>query len=54
MIAEATAVVFVTQFMQRNSSKDDMVKIIPGLEDKFEDDNDETDVKGATNPTIIL
>lgn len=56
MIAEATAVVFVTQFMRRNSSKDDMVRIIPGLESKFEEegDGDETEVKGTTNPTIIL
>ncbi|XP_060589165.1 voltage-dependent calcium channel gamma-5 subunit-like [Ruditapes philippinarum] len=54
MIAEATAVVFVTQFMQRNSTTDDMVRIIPGLEDKLEstdkDDNDD----GATNPTIVM
>jgi len=52
MIAEATAVVFVTQFMQRNSSKEDMVRIIPGLGDKF--DSDTNDHDGTTNPTIVL
>ena len=54
MIAEATAVVFVTQFMQRNSSRDDMVRIIPGLEGKFEEEGEDTEVKGTSNPTVIL
>ncbi|KAL4239580.1 regulation of AMPA receptor [Mactra antiquata] len=54
MIAEATAVVFVTQFMQRNSTTEDMVRIIPGLEDKLESpDKDDID-GGASNPTIIM
>ncbi|XP_053389775.1 voltage-dependent calcium channel gamma-5 subunit-like isoform X2 [Mercenaria mercenaria] len=54
MIAEGTAVVFVTQFMQRNATTDDMVRIIPGLEDKLEStDKDEND-DGATNPTIVM
>ncbi|WAQ95420.1 CCG5-like protein [Mya arenaria] len=52
MIAEATAVVFVTQFMQRHSSKDDMVRIIPGLGDKLDSEKDDPD--GTTNPTIVL
>ena len=55
MITEATAVVFVTLYMQRNSNKDDMVRIIPGLEDKFGSSADIDDMAGgATNPTIIL
>lgn len=54
MIAEGTAVVFVTQFMQRNSTTEDMVRIIPGLEDKLESsDKDDID-GGASNPTIIM
>ncbi|XP_052262711.1 voltage-dependent calcium channel gamma-5 subunit-like [Dreissena polymorpha] len=52
MIAEATAVVFVTQFMQRHASRDDMVRIIPGLEDKLDVEKDT--LSGTTNPTIIL
>ncbi|WAQ95421.1 CCG5-like protein [Mya arenaria] len=52
MIAEATAVVFVIQFMQRHSSKDEMVRIIPGLGDKLDSEKDDPD--GTTNPTIVL
>ena len=42
--------------MQRNSSRDDLVRIIPGLEDKFEDEQNEGDEEqaGTSNPTIIL
>lgn len=54
MIAEGTAVVFVTQFMQRNATTDDMVRIIPGLEDKLEFGDTEDHVDGANNPTIVL
>lgn len=54
MIAEGTAVVFVTQFMQRNSTTDDMVRIIPGLEDKLECTDREEHNDGATNPTIVM
>lgn len=54
MIAEGTAVVFVTQFMQRNSTKDDMVRIIPGLEDKFDQPDKDDNEDGTTNPTIVL
>ena len=56
IITEVTAVVFVTLYMQRNSSRDDLVRIIPGLEDKFEDEQNEGDEEqaGTSNPTIIL
>ena len=55
VITEVTAVVFVTLYMQRNSSRDDLVRIIPGLEDKFEDDQNEAEEQaGTSNPTIIL
>ena len=54
MIAEATAVVFVTQFMQRNSTTEDMVRIIPGLEDKLESSDKEDNDGGTSNPTIIM
>ena len=54
IIAEVTAVVFVTLYMQRNSSRDDMVRIIPGLEDKFDTGSDREEEAGTSNPTIIL
>ena len=54
MIAEVTAVVFVTLYMQRNSSRDDMVRIIPGLEDKFDNNSERDEEAGTSNPTIIL
>ncbi|XP_061166057.1 voltage-dependent calcium channel gamma-5 subunit-like [Saccostrea echinata] len=48
-----TAVILVSLYLQRNSKREDLIKIIPGLGDVV--DNDVTDDVFATNnPTIIL
>ncbi|ESO83934.1 hypothetical protein LOTGIDRAFT_155237 [Lottia gigantea] len=52
VIAEMAAVVCVTLYLKRNERVEDMIKIIPGLEDKV--DSDVPDGDGLNNPTIIL
>jgi voltage-dependent calcium channel gamma-5 len=48
-----SAVVQISLYMKRNSRKDDMVKIIPGLDDVLNSPEDEIP-GGESNPTIIL
>ncbi|XP_063447729.1 voltage-dependent calcium channel gamma-7 subunit-like [Mytilus trossulus] len=48
-----SAVVQISLFLKRNSKKDDMIKIIPGLDGVLLDPEDEIP-GGASNPTIIL
>lgn len=48
-----SAVVQISLFLKRNSKKDDMIKIIPGLDGVLSDPEDEIP-GGASNPTIIL
>ena len=48
-----SAVVQISLYMKRNSRKDDMVKIIPGLDDVLNSSEDEIP-GGESNPTIIL
>ncbi|KAK3091812.1 hypothetical protein FSP39_022801 [Pinctada imbricata] len=47
-----TAVVLVTLYLKRNNKQEDMIKIIPGLEDVIDSDCNNDD--GNTNPTVIL
>ena len=39
---------------KKNSSRDDMVRIIPRLEDKFYTGSDKEEEASTSNPTIIL
>ncbi|KAK6187197.1 hypothetical protein SNE40_005276 [Patella caerulea] len=50
--AEMAAVVCVTLYLRRNERVGDMIKIIPGLEEKVDQDMLETE--GLNNPTVIL
>ncbi|KAK3590835.1 hypothetical protein CHS0354_024572 [Potamilus streckersoni] len=55
ILSESTAVVYITLYMRRNSSADDMVRIIPGLEDILDSNTSEKEENlGVSNPTIIL
>ena len=53
LLIMTTAVILVSLFLQRNSKREDLVKIIPGLRDMVEHDVND-DVFARTNPTIIL
>ena len=50
--SEASAVVTISLFLRRNSSHDDMVRIIPGLEGKLADD--EADRLHAADDSFCL
>jgi len=52
LASESAAVVCVTLYLKRNAKREDMARIIPGLEDKFKNDEPE---RGLTNySTLIL
>ncbi|XP_022318103.1 voltage-dependent calcium channel gamma-5 subunit-like [Crassostrea virginica] len=53
LLIMTTAVILVSLYLQRNSKREDLVKIIPGLRDMVEHDVND-DVFARTNPTIIL
>lgn len=53
LLIMTTAVILVSLYLQRNSKREDLVKIIPGLGDIVESDVND-DVFASNNPTIIL
>ncbi|XP_069123511.1 voltage-dependent calcium channel gamma-5 subunit-like [Argopecten irradians] len=50
LASQSTAIVCVTLYLKRNAKKEDMVKIIPGLEDKIKDDPEPTGVTNYSTP----
>ena len=46
-----TAVVLVTLYLKRNSKQEDMMKIIPGLDEVLDSDQSNP---GTLNPTVVL
>lgn len=52
MSSEIAAVISVTLYLRRNAKVEDMIRIIPGLEEKV--DSDITKEEGINNQTIIL
>lgn len=48
-----SSVILVSLFLKRNSRKEEMVKIIPGLDDVI-DTGDFSDTNGQSNPTLIM
>ncbi|XP_056017193.1 voltage-dependent calcium channel gamma-5 subunit-like isoform X2 [Ostrea edulis] len=53
LLIMTTAVILVSLYLQRNSRREDLVKIIPGLGDMMDADLAD-DVFASNNPTIIL
>lgn len=53
LLIMTTAVILVSLYLQRNSKREDLVKIIPGLGDIVESDVND-DVFASNNPTIVL
>lgn len=51
LASQSTAIVNVTIYLKRNAKKEDMVRIIPGLENKVKDDSPDA---GATNYSTII
>ncbi|XP_060067163.1 voltage-dependent calcium channel gamma-5 subunit-like [Ylistrum balloti] len=50
LASQSTAIVCVTLYLKRNAKKEDMVKIIPGLEDKVKDEPENVGVTNYSTP----